>query len=451
MQDKVAQAGYGNARGAMAVVDPPGIRVEVGEVALGRVVDGGLDLGNAGERRGCHGDGGHFVIGVYDFGLGAIGGLPRLALARSVGLNTGRGGLCGGCVRGASRHEVRVSREGRLVEVLGRVGVREGCVLNEVRCRLVENVRERRSIGAHRVDARLGLLERELHVIVVAQVHLVDPCPVGARKLARELPCPGALRARGFIGVLALAPLVGGAGRVKRGDRAPRGASRNGVRDGLSLRVVGHGADGAEIGLKERRVSRGAKNRAHAAARTKAKDKDALGVAGQGFGVIAQVANGGLEVHDRPRRSAGKELACPRRGVVTGRPATKARIDVDAPRLKIGREPVVAIRGGARLRSERAGVDRHEDGRGGRGEVAHDGLLVDRAGIRGAVLLGGEVGAGNKDGERLVGCRGGRLAVRQSQLVVDVILLVIAPRARVEGERLKLREINRGVRGDGVV
>ena len=154
-------------------------------------------------------------------------------------------------------------------------------------------------VGAVREHAAISLVERQLGAID-AQREAVHVTGVGLGKVVRRKARPRAIGARALARELAELPLVGGVGAARRRLGAPQCRGRDLVADARALAVVRGGANLCEIGVIAGRVARGREHRREQAAGSVAERHDAVHGARQLGGVVAQVAHGGLEVHDGP-------------------------------------------------------------------------------------------------------------------------------------------------------
>lgn len=248
--------------------------------------------------------------------------------------------------------------------------VRKLSVCQEVVERGLDGVHHGVVVAARGVGSLATLLEHQCGAILVNESKVVDVGGELLGKVAREELCPRAFRTGAGGCKLTHHPLVGLVCDVERGDGAPA----HGAGDGVAYRAAGGVREQCANGREVRRVEGGVAGRAHegalgAAARV-AKREDALGAAGDGGGVVAQVAHGGLEVGDAPGRAAGEARAV-RVGAVA---ATSAPgLGVDEPGLWVVREAVCAVLGGRGLGRVAGRVHGDDHGSRRRGEVAHSG------------------------------------------------------------------------------
>ena len=375
-------------------------------------------------------------------------GVPRLERGkRGRAVGRGRGGGAGDRLL-LDDLEIAVAREAA-VRLLGGVrDVGEGLLLEEGAGGVGHHGAKVVVVGAGDVGAAGGLVEGERGVVGIDQAELVDVAGIGDRQVVRQALGPGLLGTRDGRVVLAHRPLVGGVGRVEGRGRAPAGGAEDGVGQVVALGVVRGGADLGKVRVVCLGVAGGGHDLGELAGAREAERDDALHVARQLGRVVAQVADGGLEVGHAPGRPSREELVA--HAVVAVVAAAKAGVDVDEARVEVGRQAVVGVGGGGRLAGVGAGVQRHDDGgRLGR-EVADLALVVNLAGVLRPVLLALEVGAGNVDGNLLVGLGRGAEAVGDASLPPDLVVLVVLPGAHVDGELLELLEVDLLARRGGL-
>ena len=195
-----------------------------------------------------------------------------------------------------------------------------------------------------------------------------------------------------------------------------------------------------EVRREDAAVAQGAQARGHTAARAVAKHEQALRVARQALGVVAQVAHRSLQVHHRPRRAAGVLLA--RVAHVAAGATAEPRVHVHEALLQVRPQPIVRVRRRAALRGEARGVYGHDHGRGLRRERANPCVWRDLAAIGAPALLALEVGARDVYRKRLVAAGRRVRAVRKAQLVVAVVRLVVVPGGVIDRELLVLVQVD---------
>ena len=423
--DETGQAGDRGPVRRRVVGDPLGTRVEGGDVVLDRGV-------------------GRRVAGAPARGPAARSPARRRAALR--GPAARRGGPAAGRPRG--RSPARGSAARRCPAARGAAGaaprlharhlrrarrVGEGRGGQEVVEGLLDHPHHVVVVAAGQVHAVGGLLQGQRPAVAVDEPDAVDPGRVGGGQVLGVGPGPRARGARAGGGELAHVPLVGGVGLVQARDRAPAHGAGDGVGQGGAVGTRSGGAQGGQVGRVEVGVARGAHDGGLGAAAGVPEDVHLLGVSRQRGGVVAQEAHGGLEIGHAPRGVAGGGLG----GRVL---AAQPGVDVDEPRLHVGGHRVGGVLGQRLLGRVAGGVDRQHEGRGGARVVARGTARGGREG-EGAVTVvrGGDVGAGDEDGQGLVaGVLRGR-GVGQADLVVDVGVGVMGPGGGVQGQR--------GVRG----